>query len=327
MARKADTPDPVARVRTLLEQLNLTTAARRLAELLAQAETAQPSYSAFLHQILDAEEGARWDRKLQRRRRWSKLGPPVTLEGFDWAARPQLAPQIVKELLTCRFVEEHRNVILVGRPSTGKTTVAKALGHAACARALSVYYASMAEVLQTLHAARADGTYRKVFRRVTGPDLLILDDAGFSDLARDAANESLSRRLCQASAALNRRGFKSSVQAVGRISPVARAGGRHRRSAGRRCHDPPLHRQTLSPAPRGLRRAARWRVTRRRRPSPHHAASQRDYRPAPSPRGGAGRPVKCHRSARRSRSTSRGNPDVSGILTPSEVDAAFPHRP
>jgi DNA replication protein DnaC len=185
----------VATVRTLLEQLNLTTAARRLGELLAQAEAAHPSYSEFLRQILDAEEGARWERKLQRRRRWSKLGPPVTLEGFDWAARPQLAPQVVKELLTCRFVEEHRNVILVGRPSTGKTTVAKALGHAACARALSVYYAPLADVLQALHAARADGTDRKVFRRVTGPDLLILDDAGFAELSRDAANE-LFRVVC-----------------------------------------------------------------------------------------------------------------------------------
>jgi len=189
MARKADAPDPVAPVRTLLEQLNLTTAARRLGDLLAQAETAQPAYSEFLRQILEAEDAARWERKLQRRRRWSKLGPPVTLDGFDWAARPQLSPQVVKELLTCRFVEEHRNVILVGRPSTGKTTVAKAIGHAACARALSVYYAPMAEVLQTLHAARADGTYRKVLRRVTTPALLILDDAGFSELGREAANE------------------------------------------------------------------------------------------------------------------------------------------
>ena len=190
MARKPDPPDPVARGPRAAWS-GSTSPPRRAAssELLAQAETAQPAYSAFLHQILEAEDGARWERKLQRRRRWSKLGPPVTLEGFDWAARPQLSPQVVKELLTCRFVDEHRNVILVGRPSTGKTTVAKALGHAACARALSVYYAPMAEVLQTLHAARADGTYRKVFRRVTGPDLVILDDAGFTELGRDAANE------------------------------------------------------------------------------------------------------------------------------------------
>jgi DNA replication protein DnaC len=58
-----------------------------------------------------------------------------------------------------------------------------------------VYYGSMAEVLQTLHAARADGTYRKVFRRVTSPALLLLDDAGFSDLGREAANE-LFRVVC-----------------------------------------------------------------------------------------------------------------------------------
>jgi DNA replication protein DnaC len=178
MTRKAAAPDPVAPVRALLDQLNLTTAARRLDDLLTQAETAQPSYSAFLRQILEAEAATRWARKLLRRRRWSKLGPPVALDGFDWAARPQLSPQVVKELLTCRFIDERRNVLLVGRPSTGKTTVAKAIGHAACARALSVYYASMADALQALLAARADGTYRKVFRRVAESALLILDSCG-----------------------------------------------------------------------------------------------------------------------------------------------------
>jgi hypothetical protein len=67
MARKADPPDPLARVRTLLEHLNLTTAARRLADLLAQAETTQPAYSAFLQQILEAEDGARRRRATRHR--------------------------------------------------------------------------------------------------------------------------------------------------------------------------------------------------------------------------------------------------------------------
>ncbi len=75
---------------------------------------------------LEAEESARWERKIQRRVRWSKLGPPVSLDAFDWSARPQLSPQVVKELLTGRFV-----------------------------------------------------TYRKAFRRVSQPDLLVLDDCGF----------------------------------------------------------------------------------------------------------------------------------------------------
>ncbi|WP_294129640.1 IS21-like element helper ATPase IstB [Sphingomonas sp.] len=195
MARKALPQDPLDTLKSLLERLNLTTASRRLSELLAEAENKHPAYSEFLRRILDAEEGSRWERKIQRRTRWSKLGPAVSLDAFDWAIRPQLSPQVIKELLTCRFIDEHRNIILVGRPSTGKTTVARAIGHAACARALSVYYAPTADVLASLHAARADGTYRKVFRRVAESDLLLLDDAGFADLEREAANE-LFRVVC-----------------------------------------------------------------------------------------------------------------------------------
>jgi hypothetical protein len=150
MARNADPLDSVAQLSALLEQLNLTTAARCLPTVLAQAERQPPTYSDFLRQLLEIGQCSRWERELQRRRRWSKLGPPVSRDGFDWAARPQL----VKELLTCRLIEEHRNVLLVGRPSTGKTTIAKALGHAACSHALSVHYAPTAEVLETLPVAR-----------------------------------------------------------------------------------------------------------------------------------------------------------------------------
>lgn len=182
-------PDPRDELRDLLVELNLTTIARRLPELLAGAEQGHPAYSEFLREVLRAEQTVRWERKIQRRTRWSKLGPEVPLDGFDWSARPQLSPQVVKELLTCRFVEERRNVILVGKPSTGKTTVARAIGHAACRRGMSVYAGTLADILEKLHASRADGTYRKVFRRVTMPDLLILDDAGFSDLKREYANE------------------------------------------------------------------------------------------------------------------------------------------
>ena len=198
MARKPDPPDPLAELRALLLELNLTTLARDLPVLLSRAEssTAAPSYSDFLRQALEAERAARTERKIQRRLRWSKLGPPVTLDGFDWSARPQLTPSAVKELLTCRFVEEKRNLILVGRPSLGKTTVAKAVGHAACQKLYSVYCAGMSELLGDLYAAKADGSYRKVFRRVTQPDLLILDDAGLdTGLGREAANE-LFRVVC-----------------------------------------------------------------------------------------------------------------------------------
>lgn len=181
--------DPLGELRLVLVELSLTTLARELPSLLAHAEQSGPAYSDFLRRALEVEREARAGRKVQRRLRWSRLGAHASLEGFDFTARPQLSPQVVRELLNCRFIEEKRNVILVGRPSTGKTTVARAIGHAACQLGYSVYYVSMEEMLQTLHASRADRTYRKVFRRIEQPDLLILEDAGFSSIDRDGANE------------------------------------------------------------------------------------------------------------------------------------------
>lgn len=181
--------DPLEELRQILIELSLTTLARELPSLLAHAEQVGPAYSDFLRRALEVEREARAGRKVQRRLRWSRLGAHASLDGFDFTARPQLSPQVVRELLNCRFIEEKRNVILVGRPSTGKTTVARAIGHAACQLGYSVYYVSMEEILQSLHAARADRTYRKVFRRVEQPDLVILEDAGFSSIDRDGANE------------------------------------------------------------------------------------------------------------------------------------------
>jgi len=176
-------------------ELNLTTLAREIREVLSRAEQGAPGYSDFLRRALEVEQTARTERKIQRRVRWSRLGPSMSLDGFDFSARPQLSPQAVKELLTCRFVEERRNLILVGKPSLGKTTVARAIGHEACKRGFSVYSVNMEEMLSALYASQADGTYRKAFRRVAQPDLLVLDDAGFSSVGRDAANE-LFRVVC-----------------------------------------------------------------------------------------------------------------------------------
>lgn len=155
--------------------MSLTTWAREAPTLLAKAEANAPSYSDFLREGLELELAARGERKIQRRLHWSRLGAASSLETFDFSARPQLSAAAVRELATCRFVEERRNVLLVGRPSTGKTTVGKALGQAACLKGYSVYYASMADMLAELHASKADNTYRKAFRRVVQPALLILD--------------------------------------------------------------------------------------------------------------------------------------------------------
>ncbi len=45
---------------------------------------------------------------------------------------------LFNELVSLRFVEQHRHVTIVGPVGVGKTFVAHALGHIACRRGLSV---------------------------------------------------------------------------------------------------------------------------------------------------------------------------------------------
>jgi len=170
MARNARRPpekEPKDELRQLALDLDLTALADGLDEHLARAEKESLSYTDFAVVLLGGERQARVTRRRERSLKRSHLGPIEGLDGFDFAARPQLEPRVIKELMNCRFVEEHRNIICVGRPGLGKTRIAKALGHAACLKGYSVLFTTTASMLEDLHASLADGS----FKRKPGPQL------------------------------------------------------------------------------------------------------------------------------------------------------------
>lgn len=109
-------PDPLEPLQELLNQLSLTTLSRELPSILARAQAATHSYSQFLRDAIEIELAARLSRKIQRRVRWSKLGPKPTLDKFDWTARPQLSPQVVRELINGRFIQSAMSSSSAGRP-------------------------------------------------------------------------------------------------------------------------------------------------------------------------------------------------------------------
>jgi len=189
--KKREPPDPPVSPDELLrlaDELDLTALVDSLASLLAQAEQDGPSYTGFALSLLRTEANARRQRKLARGLKRSQLGSVEGIDGFDFTARPQLEPRVVKELLNCRFVEEHRNVICVGRPGLGKTRIAKALAHAACLRGYSTLFTVTAEMLEHIHASLADGTFKRALRRYTKPALLVLDELGYEPFDRKMAS-------------------------------------------------------------------------------------------------------------------------------------------
>jgi DNA replication protein DnaC len=193
MARKSTRRKPAKTPQQELIQLaldlDLTATAAKLPKLLADAEKTSPSFTDFALSLLRVEADSRIERRRTRNLKRSRLGKVQGIEGFNFATRPQLDPRVVKELLTCRFVEEHRNVLCLGRPGLGKTRIAKALAHAACLAGHTVLCVVASTMLEDIHSSRVDGaSFKRVLRRYTKPDLLLVDEFGYEAVTAAATD-------------------------------------------------------------------------------------------------------------------------------------------
>ena len=119
-------------LRANLKALNLSTMARNLEGLLRQAKETGIDYDDFLLDLTGAELQARAEGRLNRRIKESKFPLLKPMETFDLAAVPELDIRLFRDLAGGSYIQEHRNIIFLGRSGTGKTHMATALGIEAC---------------------------------------------------------------------------------------------------------------------------------------------------------------------------------------------------
>jgi DNA replication protein DnaC len=133
--------------------------------------------------LVDAEYMKRENRSLARRLSEAKLRHGhACIEDFDAPASRGLDKALVRKLATCRWIDDHLNVVITGATGVGKTYLACALGQQACRKGHRVVYRRAPRLIDELTLARADGTLTRLLARLARVDLLILDDWGLTQL-------------------------------------------------------------------------------------------------------------------------------------------------
>jgi DNA replication protein DnaC len=164
-----------------LHTLKLAAMAAAWTEQQHQADLTALAFDERFGLLVEAEWLARENKRLARALHEAKLKlSQACLEAIDYPARRELDKAVIRQLATCRWIEEHHNVILVGATGTGKSFIACALAHQACRKGHRAGYRRASRLFHELALARADGTYIRLLTQLARLDVLVVDDWGLA---------------------------------------------------------------------------------------------------------------------------------------------------
>jgi DNA replication protein DnaC len=157
-----------------------------------QPETSALGFDERLGMLIDSEWLYRENKRISRSLKEAKLRiTDACIEGIDYSAKRELDKAIIRQLHTCRWVQEHQTVLITGATGTGKSYLACALANQACRKGFRAAYRRAPRLFDELKIARADGTYRTVLGRIARVDVLVVDDFGVAPISDQERNDLL----------------------------------------------------------------------------------------------------------------------------------------
>lgn len=170
-----------------LRDLRMHTAAAELDALLA--EQRKTVALDWVSSLLARELDARKERAVSHRIKRAEFPEVTSIEAFDWDFNPSIDRSAIEKLITLNFIEQNEIALFLGKPGTGKTHLALAIGIRAVHRGHKVYCSSVKRLSAQIAIARSRNSLDALFKRILSARLWILDDWGVVSMKSDVAEE------------------------------------------------------------------------------------------------------------------------------------------
>lgn len=176
------------RIRSHLVGLKMPRAIEALQTVQAQIEQGQMTALEAIEALLGEEYSTRETRRIRIGLQTARLTVTKTLAGYDFSFQPSLERSRVMALAELEFVARRQCVHFLGPPGTGKSHLAVALGVEAVRAGKSVFFATLAELVDSMRKAEREGKLRERVKFLSRFSLLIVDEIGYLPLGSNGGN-------------------------------------------------------------------------------------------------------------------------------------------
>lgn len=171
-----------ARIDIACGELRLPGLLKQYPSLLREALEQNADHLQFLASCLEHEVQKKQELKQQNLLRQAKFPKPKTLQEFQFTQIPKLPKMKVEQLAQGTFISRCENVICIGRPGTGKSHIATAIGMGAMLEGYRVRFVSVMQLIQELQLAQSEYRLPRFLKSWDKYDLVILDELGYVPL-------------------------------------------------------------------------------------------------------------------------------------------------
>ena len=172
------------------KSLRLKNCALNLADILDQSVRNNLSVLQTIDRLLEIEIACRKQARIILRLKQSKLGEKTTIDQFDFTHHESRQKQknLILNMMDLGFIQNKKDIILIGNPGTGKTFIARCIAYAATQAGIKTLFTTAMDMINQLVAAKTDHTLLKKLQYYQSQDILVCDEIGYLPLGRQGSN-------------------------------------------------------------------------------------------------------------------------------------------